>query len=34
MAEAFCAFSMTDFTTIFPHNPMDDEELARKVGLV
>jgi len=34
MAEAFCAFSMTDFSTIFPHNPLDDEEIARKVGLV
>lgn len=33
MAEAFCAFSMTDFDTIFPHNPLDDEETIRKVGL-
>ena len=34
MAEDFCAFSMTEFATIFPHNPLDDEETARKVGLL
>ena len=34
MAEDFCAFSMTDFATIFPHNHLDDEETFRKVGLV
>jgi len=34
MAEKFCAFTMTEFATIFTHNPLDDEETARKVGLV
>ena len=34
MAEAFCAFTLTDFGTVFPHNPLDDEETGRKVGLV
>lgn len=33
MAEAFCAFSLTDFDTIFQNNPLDDEETVRKVGL-
>ena len=33
MAEAFCAFSMTDFDTIFPHNHLDDEKNLQKVGL-
>lgn len=34
MAEKFCAFTLTDFGTVFPHNPLDDEETGRKVGLV
>ena len=33
VAEYFCAFSMTDFNSIFPHNHLDDEETFRKVGL-
>lgn len=33
-AEEFCAFTMTEFATIFPHNSLDDEETARKVGLL
>ena len=34
MAEEFCAFSLTEFATIFPHNTLDDDETARKVGLL